>query len=82
LNPLRAVLVAVMVVLFALAFVLPWTRDLFELPFTAPWSYLLAAAFVAAAWFLLVLGGRITRRWQHHGHPPADTADPDAAPQP
>lgn len=65
LNPLRTALVAAMIVLFGLAFVLPWTRDLFELPLTEPWAYLPAAGFIIAAWFLLVLGGRITRRWQH-----------------
>ncbi|MEZ5411995.1 MAG: cation-translocating P-type ATPase [Acidimicrobiales bacterium] len=81
LNPLRAVLVATMAVLFALAFVLPWTRRLFELPFTAAWSYLLAAAVTGAAWFLLVLGGRVTRRWQHRGRRPPETANRrDAAP--
>ncbi len=71
LNPLRTALVATMVVLFGLSFVLPWTRDLFELPLTAPWAYLPAAGFIAAAWFLLVLGGRVTGRWQHPAPSPA-----------
>ncbi|HUP74021.1 MAG TPA: cation-translocating P-type ATPase [Acidimicrobiales bacterium] len=59
----RLVLLSGMVVLFALAFLMPWSRDLFELPKTAAWAYALAAAFVVAAWPLLELGSRIAQRW-------------------
>ncbi|MDO8364003.1 MAG: HAD-IC family P-type ATPase [Actinomycetota bacterium] len=66
-NPLRLVLVATMVGLFALAFVLPWGRDLFELPRTETWAYGMAAGFIAAAWPLLALGNRFAARW--HSRP-------------
>jgi cation-transporting ATPase E len=59
LNRLRATLVAAMVVLFAAAFAMPWSRDLFELPLTEAWAFGLAAGFVVVAWPLLVLGARI-----------------------
>jgi cation-transporting ATPase E len=62
LNRLRAALVMTMVGLFAVAFVTPWTRDLFELPRTAAWAYGLAAAFIVAAWPLLELGSRVATR--------------------
>lgn len=70
LNHLRMGLVIAMVVLFALAFVLPKGRDLFELPTTAGWAYALAAAMIAAAWPLLELGSRIAERYrvQHGRH--------------
>jgi cation-transporting ATPase E len=60
LNPLRLGLVVAMVTMFSLAFVLPWTRDLFELPLTEPWAYGLGAAFIVAAYPLLVLGARVS----------------------
>jgi cation-transporting P-type ATPase E len=63
LNRLRTMLVITMVALFALAFLTPWTRDLFELPRTAAWAYGLAAAFIAVAWPLLELGSRVATRW-------------------
>ena len=59
LSLLRKVLVIAMVSLFALAFLMPWTRDLFELPVTEAWAYGLAAAFVVVAYPLLVLGSRV-----------------------
>jgi len=62
LNRLRAALVITMVSLFALAFVLPWGRDLFELPTTEAWAYGLAAALIAIAWPLLELGSRVAER--------------------
>ena len=62
LNLLRRVLVATMVVLFAAAFVMPWSRNLFELPVNPWWVYLLAAAFIAAAFPLLVHGRRLAER--------------------
>ena len=65
LNRLRTALVATMVALFALAFVMPWSRRLFELPVTEPWAYGLAAAFIAVAWPLLELGNRLAQRWHH-----------------
>jgi cation-transporting P-type ATPase E len=65
LNRLRAGLVITMVSLFALGFLLPWTRDLFELPRTAAWAYTLAAGFIVIAWPLLELGSRVATRW--HG---------------
>jgi cation-transporting ATPase E len=59
LSLLRKVLVIAMVSLFALAFLMPWTRDLFELPVTEAWAYGLAAVFVVVAYPLLVLGSRV-----------------------
>ena len=64
LNRLRTALVITMVALFAVAFLTPWTRDLFELPRTAAWAYGLAAAFIAVAWPLLELGSRVATRWR------------------
>jgi len=61
-NPMRVTLVVVMVVLFALAFLVPYGRDLFELPATEPWAYALAAVAIALALPLLVLGSR-TAEW-------------------
>ncbi|MCB1000276.1 MAG: HAD-IC family P-type ATPase [Acidimicrobiales bacterium] len=66
LNRLRAVLVVVMVVAFAAAFVVPWARDLFELPVTRGWAYGLAAGTIVLAWPLLELGSRVARRVGHH----------------
>jgi cation-transporting P-type ATPase E len=63
LNRLRAGLVITMVSLFAVAFLLPWTRDTFELPLTAGWAYALAAGFIVGAWPLLELGSRVATRW-------------------
>jgi len=63
LNRLRAALVITMVAMFALAFVFPFTRDLFELPLTEPWAYAMTAAFVVVAWPLLELGSRVATRW-------------------
>lgn len=60
LNPLRLGLVVAMVTMFSLAFLTPWTRDLFELPLTEPWAYGLGAAFIVAAYPLLVLGARVS----------------------
>jgi hypothetical protein len=62
LNLLRRALVATMAVLFAAAFVMPWSRDLFELPVTPIWVYAMAAAFVAAAFPLLVRGRHLAER--------------------
>ncbi|MBI4883412.1 MAG: HAD-IC family P-type ATPase [Actinobacteria bacterium] len=66
LNHLRGSLVLTMIVLFAMAFVLPAGRDWFELPVTAAWAYGVAAALIAAAWPLLQLGGRIAERDKLH----------------
>jgi len=63
LNRLRATLVITMVALFAVAFLMPWSRDLFDLPLTKSWAYALSAAFIAAAWPLLQLGSRVAARW-------------------
>ena len=63
LNRLRAALVVTMITLFALAFVMPWSRDLFELPATAAWAYAMTAAFVVVAWPMLELGSRVATRW-------------------
>jgi cation-transporting ATPase E len=68
LNPLRIALVATMSGLFALAFMVPWTRDLFELPLTEPWAYGLAAVFIVMSWPLLELGSRFADRWRHREH--------------
>jgi len=74
LNTLRLALVLTMSTLFGLAFVLPWSRDLFELPLTQAWAYGVAAGFIAVAWPLLEFGGRWTERWyrpadhDHRGH--------------
>ncbi len=68
LNRLRAALVITMMALFGLAFVMPWSRDLFELPITEAWAYGVAAAFIAVAWPLLELGSRLTQRWHHHNN--------------
>ena len=65
LNPLRAALVISMISLFAVAFMLPWSRDLFELPLTAAWAYGAAAALIAVSWPLLELGSRFAQRWHH-----------------
>ena len=65
LNLLRRVLVFTMIGLFALAFVLPWGRDLFELPLTRAWAFGLAAATIALAWPLLHLGARVAERFHH-----------------
>ncbi|HEX2784341.1 MAG TPA: HAD-IC family P-type ATPase, partial [Ilumatobacteraceae bacterium] len=62
-NHLRATLVITMVACFALAFVLPWSRDVFDLPITQAWAYGVSAAFIAAAWPLLQLGSRVAERW-------------------
>lgn len=62
LNGFRIGLVAVMVMLFAAAFLTPWTRDLFELPSTAGWAYGVAAAAIVVAFPLLVLGDRVSGR--------------------
>ncbi len=62
LTLLRKVLVGAMMTGFALAFLTPWTRDLFELPVTKTWAYGLAAAFVAAAYPLLVFGSRVAEQ--------------------
>ena len=68
-NPFRAALVATMVGLFALAFLLPWTRRWFELPTTAAWAYGLGAAFIVIAWPLLELGSRLAQHWHRRdGH--------------
>ena len=53
-----------MIALFALAFLIPWTRDLFDLPRTEPWAYGLAAGSIAVAWPLLELGNRVATRWR------------------
>ncbi len=65
LNMLRGTLVITMVGMFALAFLLPWGRDLFELPTTAAWTYGLAAGVIALAWPLLELGSRVAERYRH-----------------
>ena len=61
LNRLRLALVAVMSVLFALAFVLPVGRRIFDLPITDWWAYALAGVFAVIAWPLLVLGSRVSQ---------------------
>ena len=66
LNHLRGGLVITMIVLFALAFVLPIGREVFELPTTAGWAYGVAAALIAAAWPLLQLGGRLAESDKVH----------------
>ena len=65
LNMLRGTLVITMVCMFALAFLLPWGRELFELPTTAAWAYGLAAGVIALAWPLLELGSRVAERYRH-----------------
>jgi cation-transporting P-type ATPase E len=62
LNPLRLILVVTMAALFAVAFLMPWSRDLFELPLTEAWAYGVAAAFIVGAYPLLMLGTRIADR--------------------
>jgi cation-transporting ATPase E len=62
LNPLRLALVVTMAGLFAIAFVMPWSRDLFELPLTETWAYALGAAFVVVAYPLLALGAKLAER--------------------
>lgn len=62
-NLLRTVLVVAMTAVFALAFTIPWGRDLFELPITEAWTYAMAAGVVVAAYPLLVLGSRLTERF-------------------
>jgi cation-transporting ATPase E len=62
LNALRLALVITMVVVFAAAFVMPWSRDLFDLPVTEPWTYGVAVAFIVAAYPMLVLGGHVVDR--------------------
>jgi cation-transporting ATPase E len=62
LNRVRAALVVAMCVLFAAAFTMAWSRDLFELPVTRAWAFAVAAAFVVASYPLLVLGGRVAAR--------------------
>ncbi len=57
LNTLRMALVIAMSALFALAFVIPWGRDLFELPVTEAWAYGVAAIAVAIGYPLLEVGG-------------------------
>jgi peptidoglycan/LPS O-acetylase OafA/YrhL len=69
LNTLRLTLVIVMSVLFAAAFVMPWSQDLFELPRTAAWAYGVAAAAIVASYPLLVLGSRISSRWRSQPAP-------------
>ena len=63
LNRLRAALVVTMITLFALAFVMPWSRDLFDLPVTPPGRTAMTAVFVVCAWPLLELGSRVATRW-------------------
>jgi cation-transporting ATPase E len=65
----RRVLVIGMVVLFAAAFSMPWSRDLFELPTTAAWAYAMAGAFIVVAWPLLEVGSRIAQRWHQADRP-------------
>ena len=62
LNPVRLTLVATMVVLFAAAFLMPWSRNLFELPVTEPWAYGAAAGFIVVSYPALALGARIAER--------------------
>ena len=62
LNRLRLALVSIMVALFAVAFVIPRTRDIFELPLTRAWAYAMAAATIAIAYPLLIVGSR-TSEW-------------------
>ena len=69
-NRLRAALVITMIGLFALAFLTPWSRNMFELPLTAVWSYGVAAAFIVVAWPLLELGSRVATRWHRREDPP------------
>ena len=62
LNAMRSTLVVTMIALFAAAFLMPWSRDLFELPTTEPWALAFSAAVIAVSWPLLVLGSRIAER--------------------
>ena len=64
LNKLRSTLVITMVAAFAVAFLMPWSRDLFDLPLTQAWAYLLGAGAIAAAWPMLQLGNRVAARWR------------------
>jgi hypothetical protein len=63
LNRLRAILVFTMIGLFAIAFLMPWSRDLFDLPVTEAWAYGVGAAGIVAAWPLLQLGSHVAGRW-------------------
>ncbi|HAP76849.1 MAG TPA: hypothetical protein DCR14_12285, partial [Acidimicrobiaceae bacterium] len=74
LNALRGTLVGTMAGLFALAFLVPWGRDLFELPTTAGWAYAAAAGFIVVSWPLLELGSRAAERW--HRHPAQQLGSP------
>lgn len=58
-NPMRLALVVIMSALFAAAFAMDWSRELFELPITEPWAYPVAGVVVVAAWPALVIGGRM-----------------------
>jgi cation-transporting ATPase E len=60
LNTLRMTLVITMCVLFALFFVVPFTRDVFELPLTRAWAYLAGAVAIVVAYPLLALGSRLS----------------------
>ena len=63
LNTLRRALVVVMTALFAGAFLLPRTRDVFDLPVVNEvWAYGLAAVFIVLAYPLLVFGSRVSQR--------------------
>jgi cation-transporting ATPase E len=62
LNVLRAVLVISMAALFALFFLVPFTRDVFELPVTEWWAYGVAAVAIVVAYPLLALGSWISAR--------------------
>jgi hypothetical protein len=52
-----------MIGLFAIAFLMPWSRDLFDLPVTEAWAYGVGAAGIVAAWPLLQLGSHVAGRW-------------------
>ena len=68
LNKLRVALIALMSVLFALAFLVPFGRTTFALPTAPLWTYGLTAAAVLLSIPLLALGARIKlpKRWERH----------------
>ncbi len=68
LNPLRMALVATMAGLFAVFFLLPFTRDTFELPITKWWAYVIGAVAIVVAYPLLELGSRLSSSISRRRH--------------
>ncbi|MCU1504245.1 MAG: ATPase, P-type, family protein [Ilumatobacteraceae bacterium] len=60
LNVLRMILVVTMAGLFALFFLLPFTRNTFELPITQWWAYVSGAVAIVVAYPMLALGSRLS----------------------